>query len=215
MTSLDAHGQPIAAGFNAQRRLERDISELLGVAKGMLADGRVSDAEAVHLDQWLRSHQEAVQCWPCDQIATRLRHVLADGLISEDERQDLFELMTQLVGGDAGILDGDNAATRLPLDRPPPDVLFADRHFVLTGKFASGTRSACQQRIQRVGGTCDNDVTMRTSYLVIGTFGSRDWIHTSHGRKIEKAIDYRTRGATIAIIDERHWLSSCPAGVSV
>jgi hypothetical protein len=42
-------------------------------------------------------------------------------------------------------------------------------------------------------------------YLVIGEIGSRDWIHSTHGRKIEKAIDYSGRGCHIAIVAEQHW----------
>ena len=207
-TRLDEHGQPVQAGFNAHRRLERDISELLGLAKGILADGQVSDAEAVLLDQWMRAHAERVACWPCDQIATRLRTVLADGMVGNEERSDLAELLSQLVGGDAGIIDGDNAATRLPLDRPPPTIAYPGRTFVLTGKFAFGARTACERLVRERQGACESGVTMRTDYLVIGTFGSREWVHTSHGRKIEKALHYRTRGASIGIVAEQHWAAS-------
>jgi hypothetical protein len=207
-TRLDEHGQPVALGLNAHRRLERDISELLGLAKGILADGQVSDAETVLLDQWMRAHPEPVACWPCDQIAARLRIVLADGTIGHEERSDLAELLAQLVGGDAGIIDGDNAATALPLDRPPPLLVYPARSFVLTGKFAYGPRTACECLVQARGGRCGSGVTMRTDYLVIGTFGSRDWVHTSHGRKIEKALQYRTRGAPVAIVAEQHWAAS-------
>jgi hypothetical protein len=38
-----------------------------------------------------------------------------------------------------------------------------------------------------------------------GTFGSRDWVHTSFGRKIQKAVDYRTSGSRLAIVGEDHW----------
>jgi hypothetical protein len=40
---------------------------------------------------------------------------------------------------------------------------------------------------------------------VIGEIGSRDWIHSTHGRKIEKAMDYNGRGCRIAIVGEQHW----------
>jgi hypothetical protein len=123
-TPLDNDGQPVALGLNRHRRLERDISELLGLAKGILADGQVSDAETVLLEQWMRAHAEPVARWPCDQVAARLRIVLADGIIEHEERSDLAELLAQLVGGDAGIIDGDNATTALPLDRPPPALVY-------------------------------------------------------------------------------------------
>ena len=184
-SELDERGQPVALGLNAHRRLERDVSELLGLAKGILADGEVSEAETVLLDQWMKARPERVACWPCDQIAARLRAALADGVIEEEERRDLSELLVQLVGGDAGIIDEENAATALPLDRPPPLVAYPGRVFVLTGKFAFGTRKACERKVIERGATCESSVTLRTNYVIIGTFGSRDWIHTSHGRKIE------------------------------
>lgn len=47
--SLDPHGQPINLSFNRKRRTERDLSELLGLTKGMLCDGVVTDDEATYL----------------------------------------------------------------------------------------------------------------------------------------------------------------------
>jgi hypothetical protein len=41
--------------------------------------------------------------------------------------------------------------------------------------------------------------------LVIGEIGSQDWLHSTHGRKIEKAIEYNDTGAKIAIVPEKHW----------
>lgn len=206
--ALNDDGQPFAFGFNSHRRLERDISELLGLAKGMLADGVVSDAEIVLLHEWMLTHPEPVSHWPCDRIATRLQAVLADGIVDPEEQADLADLLAKLVGGNAGILADDNAATALPLDRPAPKLVFAQREYVLTGKFAYGTRTACERLVQDRGGSCEAGVTMHTDYLVIGTFGSRDWVHTSYGRKIEKAVDYRNRGAPVSIVCEQHWAAA-------
>lgn len=52
---------------------------------------------------------------------------------------------------------------------------------------------------------CDGNITRRTSYLVIGTFGSRDWVHTAFGRKIEKAVSYR-EAVPLRIVAEEHWV---------
>jgi hypothetical protein len=57
-------------------------------------------------------------------------------------------------------------------------------------------------------------VTLRTSFLVIGTFGSEDWAHSSFGRKIEKAMDLRRRGvSSIRIVGEDHWATALSATV--
>jgi hypothetical protein len=206
-------GQPFSLGFNAHRRMERDISELLGLAKGLLADGVICREEADHLKSWVAVHPDASDVWPCNIIAARLDRIYRNGVVTDEERDDLRDLLSDLVGGKAGILVGLDAATALPINRPPPKVVFRGRTFVLTGKFAMGPRASCERLTTKAGGTCESDVTQRTRYLVVGTFGSRDWVHTSHGRKIEKAVEYRDSGQAIAIIQEDHWAHAIPKTV--
>jgi hypothetical protein len=49
---------------NRKRRVERDLSELLGLAKGMLADGVVNDKEADYLVKWGLNHPDGLDQWP-------------------------------------------------------------------------------------------------------------------------------------------------------
>jgi hypothetical protein len=51
----------------------------------------------------------------------------------------------------------------------------------------------------------DEQLVRQLAYLIIGEIGSRDWIHSTHGRKIEKALEHNAGGARIAIIGEQHW----------
>jgi len=53
-------------------------------------------------------------------------------------------------------------------------------------------------------------MTKRTRVLVIADLGSRDWIHTSYGRKIERAVEYRQAGVPLVITDEAYWASHLP-----
>ena len=80
--------------------------------------------------------------------------------------------------------------------------------FVLTGRFAFGPRRDCERQVLNRGGECDPNITKRTNYVVIGTFGSRDWAHTSFGRKIEKAVAYRQSGLPLSLLCEDHWARS-------
>lgn len=212
-SNLNSEGQPFSPGINAHRRMERDISELLGLAKGLLADGVIVPEEALLLASWVRNHPDATGVWPCNVLAERLKAIFADGMITDEERTDLRGLLSDLVGGKAGVLAGEDAATALPVDVPAPKMDFAGKTFVLTGKFAMGPRSVCEKLTTRAGGKCESDITRRTSYLVIGTFGSRDWVHTSHGRKIERAVEYRSAGQALAIVQEDHWADAIPSDV--
>jgi NAD-dependent DNA ligase len=203
--TIDAHGQPFNSQFNRARRAERDISEFLGLAKGLLADGVVSPDEARLIAHWVASHPDAAEQWPINALADRLGRIFADGIVDPEEQRELRELLGAIVGGEAGVLLGHDAATELPLDTPPPELQWNGAVYVFTGKCAFGTRADCERQVNRLGGSCESSVTKRTTYLVIGTFGSRDWVHTSFGRKIEKAVSYRSPSAPPFIVGEDHW----------
>jgi NAD-dependent DNA ligase len=208
--STDPHGQPLNIRFNRARRAERDLCEMLGMVKGVLADGVVNPAEAAALKDWAMRHPDATEQWPVNILKERLDAIFADGKVSKEEQRDLAELLEAVVGGKAGIIAGKDAATDLPVDRPPPKFVWTDSVFVFTGKFAFGPRIACERAVVKLKGACERSVTKETDYLIIGTFGSRDWVHTSFGRKIQKAVEYREAGTPLAIAAEDHWVSALP-----
>jgi hypothetical protein len=55
-TLVGQNAQPLNAGFHAYRRMERDISEMLGLATGILGDGRADDSEVKYLRKWFDAH---------------------------------------------------------------------------------------------------------------------------------------------------------------
>jgi hypothetical protein len=206
---LDPHGQPYNVLLNRAHRTERDLSEMLGLAKGMLADGVVNSEEADYLRDWGTNHPDALDRWPVKPIFARLRQYYADGQISDAERLALKEMLAALVGGTASLLLGYEGATTLPLDVPAPLVCWGpDDVYVFTGRFAYGTREQCQREATMRGSACEKNVTRRTSFLVVGTFGSEDWQHSSFGLKIQKAVKLRDGGSSIRIIGEDHWANA-------
>jgi hypothetical protein len=122
MTTLDPHGQPLSGYLNRAHRTERDLSEMLGLAKDMLADGIVNDEEARFLSDWGLNHSDALLQWPVNLIFRAPPPILADGRIDERERVELNDLPAQPVGGTASLLLGYEGPTTLPLDVPPPTV---------------------------------------------------------------------------------------------
>ena len=152
--------------------------------------------------------------WPVNRIADRLAQCFLDGVIDDAERTDLHELLSALVGGTASMTLGYEAATSLPLNDPVPLICWPDQVYVFTGRFAYGTRATCEREVTSRGGTCEPNVTKRTTFMVIGTFGSRDWKHSNYGTKIQKAVKLRDAGGLVQIVSEDHWataLSSRPS----
>ena len=205
-TDLDPHGQPLNTSFNAARRADRAIHEMLGAVKGVIVDGEVTEGEAQFLAHWINANPEAVQSWPGRALADRLKKIFADGRVDPEEREDLLFFLQQLAGEDH-LQHGDvNVATSLPLDQPAPSLTFLGREYVFTGRFVWGTRAACESAVIDRGGRCGSSITKRTNVLVIGELGSRDWAHTSFGRKIQKAVDYRDSGVPLVIVSEPSWV---------
>lgn len=135
----------------------------------------------------------------------RLAQYFSDGRIDDDERAELKALLEALIGGTESVLVGSDAATQLPLDSPAPLISFERELYVFTGRFAYGTRRDCEREVLTRGGAVADDVTQETSFLIIGTFGSRDWSQTSFGRKIRRAVELRGGGMPIRIVGEDHW----------
>lgn len=99
-------------------------------------------------------------------------------------------------------------SSTLPLCNPVPRVQFQDKSFCFTGKFFFGPRKKCEAVVEERGGFLSGSPSGKTDFLVIGMIGSSDWIHSTHGRKIEAAVELRESGKGISIISEEHWISS-------
>ncbi len=207
-TPKDAHGQPIRLfRANLGNNVSKAIDQLSGMCLGMLADGVINDAEAAFFAEWIRKYAAFEPVWPFTDILARVERIFADGHCDDDEREELKSIMQALCGHTAECKPAETYSTTLPLDSPLPDpVVFPDRVFTITGKFAFGTRRKVMEAIEARGGKpSDTSPTHESHYLVIGVFASRDWATTNYGRKIERAVDLRDSGSGIAIISEEHW----------
>lgn len=201
----DTNGQPCNRFFNAQRIADRATDELIGMCKGVLADGIVNEDEANVLMRWLRANEEAKAQWPGNIIHSRICEYLEDGVLDRDERDELFDFLASFTGKPGQPLEA-NLSTALPFDSPMPDLFFDGEAYCLTGRFAYGSRKECQLEIQALGGSIHKNPLKSGCIVVVGTLGSRDWMHSTHGRKIEQAIKYRESGCPVGIISEDHWI---------
>lgn len=199
---------------NAGRLEDRATSELIGIAKGLIADGVVNEQESSFLVQWLEQNS-TFDSWPFDVINKRVGEMLADGKIDADERQELFSLLESLVGGKPIAEHISSFATTLPLTTPEPEIILVNCTYCFTGKFAFGMRKDCEKAVSLAGGFVQDKVTATLDYLVIGLMGSSDWAHSSFGRKIQQAIDWNKDGRNIKIIGEDAWTAALCGCVTI
>src|SRR5881394_940824 len=71
-TNLDEHGQPTVSAYCARMVTDRQIDELIGLCKGVIADGVLNQQEAEFLRDWLKSNRAAAKRWPGDVIYDRI-----------------------------------------------------------------------------------------------------------------------------------------------
>lgn len=192
------------------RLLKRSCESLIGLCRGMLADGYLADEEILFLKNWLDENDMLAVTWPGGVVYKRINQVLADGAIEEGERKYLTETLDSLIGGtmqETGATEG--LSTNLPVEDVAA-IDFDGRSFCFTGTFLYGTRAACHKATEFAGGIAANGITKKLDYLVIGTNTTGSWANTSFGRKIEKAVDYRSSGLQLAIVSEACWVSHLP-----
>ena len=188
---------------------DRLIDELIGISRGVIADGVVDESEAIFIGQWIENHREIANRWPVNVLYTRLVEMLKDGILEPDEQRELLATLKDITGG-VSVYRESSKSTTLPVTQPHPDILFEGSVFCLTGRFVFGSRMECEDYIVDLGGVVIPAPTTDTDYLVIGEVGSPDWAHSTFGRSIEKAIELREHGHPISIVSEEHWVDQLP-----
>ena len=213
--AIDHNGQPLIQAFRSEAVIDRQIDELIGIVKGVMADGMVHQGEVEFLLAWLEANRSALDKWPAKAIYPRLKAALADGNMDQEEEREILDLLLSTVGGNTAPMQGHASnSSSLPYTEPPTPIVFDTRLFCFTGKFQSGSRQWCESQVVSRGGVPVSSISKKLHYLVIGEIGSRDWMHSTHGRKIEKAMEYNGEGHSIAILSEQHWFEqlALPAG---
>ena len=209
---LNPDGQPLNRRYNDARLSDRAIDELIGLSRGVIADGVVTQAEAEFLARWLDRNRHIQGEWPANVLYSRVREMLADGLLDSDEQHELLGLLSDITGeGESLQYDAQSLSTQLPLTQPPPQIVVPGNEFCLTGRFVHGTRKECEGEIVSRGGVTKKKPRQSTDYLVIGYLGSTDWIHSTHGRKIEYALELSSNGSPIALVSEQYWVEKALA----
>jgi hypothetical protein len=79
-----------------QRRVEQGLAEMVGLVRGVIADGRVSEGEAQRLSEWARENPEVATRYPANLLSRRLERIFMDGRVDGGERKRLAALLTQL-----------------------------------------------------------------------------------------------------------------------
>lgn len=199
-----------AKRLQERQRIERGLSEMIGLVRGVIADGVVSTGEAEQLAKWTRENPEVAVRWPANLLARRLEQIFRDGRVDSRERKHLASILGQLAENPAGLGSGFSPATDLPITRPEPPIVFEGSTFAFAGEMAYGPIRSCEREVEELGGICERAISRRTDFVVIGSVSALDWCQTGFGELIDEVVHHRARGAEIAVVSEDHWADALP-----
>ncbi|MBI6702145.1 BRCT domain-containing protein [Pseudomonas viridiflava] len=202
----DIHQEFQKSRFFHQERIDRkSVDALIGISVGLIADGQINQLEAQFLQKWIETNLTHLDDPVVNILFRRLNDMLSDGILSAEEAEDLMLLLKQFTG----IAPASNApalrVSSLPLNDPLPIIDWSDRTFMLTGTMAYGPRKSCESLIVERGGLIGAGVSKKVHYLIVGSVGNEQWLHSSYGTKIKRAVELRESGVPIAIVSEEHW----------
>ena len=84
------------AKFTTRSRIEKSVNSLLGLIEGISVDGLINSSEISFLGLWLSDHTELQDRHPFSELVPVVQSALADGVLTQDERDDITWLCARL-----------------------------------------------------------------------------------------------------------------------
>lgn len=183
-----------------------DLQRLHGVLGGIVADGHITESELRGLSTWLQDHEHLKTCWPYDEIDSLVVGVMRDQKIDPEEHKLLKDFFAEFTA----VLDDrtitspliSESANIAGLCAVCPEIEFAASTFCFTGASSKYTRRELEATVERLGGSFAPNVSKSVRYLIIGADGNPCWAYACYGRKVEKAVELRKKGARVLLIHE-------------
>jgi NAD-dependent DNA ligase len=186
-----------------KRIADRQIDELIGLARGLVADGQIVQAEVEFLQKWLAANMAVTDVPVIRTLYARVADMLADGVIDADEKAELLDTLHRFTMQDIEL--GETLkSTTLPLCNPAPSLVFSGWRYCFTGTFNYGKRKDCEDAVVKRGALVGS-LSQKTRVLVVGIYATDSWKHSTFGNKIIEACEWRESGIPISIVSEDHW----------
>lgn len=165
------------------------LQQLYELLRDIMADDIVTSEEVYILKDWIDNNDDLFNDYPYSIIVPVVNRILADGVITNDESNELRQIFQQVINPKFGLRRGETF-----------DI--AGKSFVLTGQFASYDPDDFANMLIEKGGILMKSVSGKTDYLIVGSNPDPRWHSGNFGTKIKKAMELRTNGGGIIIATE-------------
>lgn len=104
MALINFPGKGMSERVSKARFDSIDIPELIGLCKGVLADGTINLAEAEFIKNWLDNRSDVLDTWPADELHALLDKNLQDNVLTGSEEAELIDLLQEVTGEPVSVL---------------------------------------------------------------------------------------------------------------
>lgn len=163
---------------------------LEGIVEGISCDDVINEDEIINLQKWLSEHDYLKGVYPFDKIYCMVEKVLADGKLSEEEKEELAIAFRELYNPVSS-----HAEEGMQIE-------LTGKTFCLSGEFACASKSEVSKKLVEKGAIEKSGVSSKLDYLFVGGSGSAAWKFGKIGGKIAKAMELQEKGCKIQIIGE-------------
>ena len=185
---------------------KQSLGELLGIARGIMADKELMNSEIRFLRDWLEERFAMTSSFPGNVIYDRVKEVLEDNVVTEEERSHLVSTLNMLIEDRLEDLAEQVDLTELWFDEVGL-IEFNKTRFCLTGNFVYGPQDVCETAIEQRGGIVTPTMGDESQFLVVGGLGVDEWRNGGLGAKIESAMRLRATSRSVKIIPEDSWVA--------
>ena len=154
----------------AERIASRQIDELIGIARGLVADDHINPAEMEFLQKWLAANLHISDQPVVNVLYHRINQMLADGVLDDDESAELLDTLKNFRRRDFELGEV-LKPTSLPLSEPAPVLTFVGQRYCFTGTFNFGCRKDCEQAVVKLGADIGS-LIQKTNVLVVGVYAT-------------------------------------------
>ena len=185
------------------------IQQLEGIIHGLVADNTITDYEIQQFQDWMDAHTFLAGTYPFDEVYSLLSSVLADQVVTDDERNTLKSFFYTFIDtkesfnvNEPDVMALQEQYTIGGICAVSPSITIPGKTFCFTGTSARAKRKEIAAIIEEAGGLYQDTITKAIDYLIVGAEGNPCWAFSCYGRKVEKAIQLRKAGRPIVLVNE-------------
>ncbi len=198
-------GKEYLGQYEREAKKRRVAAEFQEIAASVIYDGIVTDEEIQMLQEWITKNSGDMGLKPVSDLTSLLQDIMADNVITLDERKRLFSFLESLTANEGVQAEFEKIFTSTP------QIVFQGKVFMFTGEPKSGSREKLTAAIRQHGGVVDSstEFTTRVDYLIVGDLGSEAMKMKLYGVKVDRALRLRKEGKSqVQILRERDFVEA-------